>query len=77
MAEALVKDLSVSELMASIRSTVEEAVDEKLEDLQALSSRAYLQSIEEARTDARAGRLTLLEELLDLQPHGRSACQCP
>lgn len=37
----------------------------ELEDLQALASPTYLRSIEEAREDAQAGRVTPLDHLLD------------
>jgi len=36
-----------------------------LEDLQALASRSFRRSIEEAREDFRAGRVTALDDLLD------------
>lgn len=42
------------------------SVDEDaLEDAQALQSEAYLKSIEEARADYRAGRVSPLADLLD------------
>lgn len=62
---AMVKQLSVDELRAVIRETVEQALEDKLEDLEALASPSYLRSIEEAREDVRAGRVTPLDELLD------------
>lgn len=62
---SMVKDLSVEELRTVIRDTVEQTIEEKLEDLHALSSEAYLRSIEEAREDYREGRVTSLAELLD------------
>jgi len=61
----LVKELSVNELRTVIRDTVEQTLEDKLEDLQALSSRSFLHSIEEAREDFRAGRVTSLDDLLD------------
>lgn len=65
MTATAVKDLSIEELRDLIRSTVEEALDDRLEDLAALSSDAYLRSIEEARRDHREGRVTPLQDLLD------------
>lgn len=61
----MVKDLSVEELRTVIRETVEQTIEEKLEDLQALSSESFLRSIEEAREDYREGRVTTLADLLD------------
>lgn len=65
MTATAVKDLSIEELRDLIRSTVEETLDDRLEDLSALSSDAYLRSIEEARLDHREGRVTPLQNLLD------------
>lgn len=56
----MVKDLSVQELRSVIRSTVEETLEDRLEDLEALQSKSYVHSIEEARQDAEVGRLTFL-----------------
>ncbi len=61
----MVMDLSVEELRAVVRDTVEQTLEDKLEDLQALSSESFLRSIEEAREDYREGRLTPLADLLD------------
>jgi lipoate-protein ligase A len=60
----MVKDLSVEELRAVIRDTVEHTLEDKLEDLQALSSKSFLRSIEEAREDYREGRVTALADML-------------
>lgn len=65
MTATAVKDLSIDDLRELIRSTVEEALDDRLENLAALSSESYLRSIEEARLDHREGRVTPLEDLLD------------
>ncbi len=62
---SIVKDLSVEELRTVIRDTVEHTLEDKLEDLQALSSESFLRSIEEAREDYREGRVTTLADLLD------------
>ncbi|MCP3959772.1 MAG: hypothetical protein GY719_18140 [bacterium] len=56
----MVKDLSVEELRTVVRDTVEQTLEDKLEDLQALSSPSFLRSIEEAREDYREGRVTPL-----------------
>lgn len=61
----MVKDLSVNELREVIHDTVREAIEDQVEDLQALRSESYRRSIEEAREDYRAGNVTSLEDLLD------------
>ncbi len=62
---SMVKDLSVEELRTVVRDTVEQTLEDKLEDLQAMSSESYLRSIEEARHDYREGRVSTLADLLD------------
>ena len=47
----IVKDLSVEALRTVIRETVGKTIEDRLEDLQALSSESFLRSIEEARED--------------------------
>ena len=59
-----VKDLTIEELQKIISETVNEAIEEKLEDLMALASDEYLKSIEEARKEYKEGKVTKLEELL-------------
>lgn len=61
----MVNELSVDELRTVIRDTVEQTLDDKMEDLQALSSPSYLRSVEEAREDFQRGRVTSLDDLLD------------
>ena len=58
-----VSDLTVEELKTLISETVRESLEDFMEDLIGLSSRGYLQSIEEARSDYREGRFKSLEEL--------------
>jgi hypothetical protein len=57
----MVNELSVDELRTVIRDTVEQTLEDRLEDLQALASRSFRRSIEEAREDFRAGRVTALD----------------
>jgi hypothetical protein len=59
-----ISDLSLDDLKALIREAVQEAVEEAIEDLVAAGSPEFVASIEEARGDARAGRLTPLESLV-------------
>jgi multidrug efflux pump subunit AcrA (membrane-fusion protein) len=61
----VVADLSVEELQAVIRSTVEDVLEDRLEDLQALSSAAYLRSVAEAREVYKAGRVVSLDEIMN------------
>ncbi len=51
--------------MAKNLSIVRDTVEDKLEDLLALSSESFLRSIVEARKDYREGRITALADLLD------------
>jgi len=64
--ETKVKDLTVGELQSLISDTVREAMEDLIEDLLALSSDEYLRSIEEARSDYKAGKVKYLEELVDV-----------
>lgn len=61
--DVTVSQLSPEDLKRLIRETVKEAIEEAVEDLVGLSSAGYLESIREAREDARAGRVVALEDL--------------
>jgi hypothetical protein len=61
-----IKDLTVGELKYLISDTVKEAVEDLIEDVSAISSEAYLKSIEEARKDYKEGKVKYLEEVLDV-----------
>jgi hypothetical protein len=65
MPPTAIKDLSIDDFRALVRTTVAEALDERLEDLAALSSESFRRSVEEARLDHREGRVTPLRNLLD------------
>lgn len=52
---AKISDLTVDELKNLISNIVHEAMEDFLEDLKALSSKDYINSIKEARVDYRAG----------------------
>ena len=58
-----VKDLSVAELERVIESVVRRTLEDYLEDREALASRPYVDSIQEAREDYRAGKTTPLRDL--------------
>ena len=57
-----VEDLSVEELECLIEATVRRTLEDFLEERKALVSRRYLDSIEEAREDYRAGRTVPLRD---------------
>ncbi len=61
-----VKDLTVGELQSLISDTIKSAMEDVLEDIVALSSEEYLRSIEEARSDYKAGRMRPIEALFDV-----------
>ena len=50
-----VSDLTIDELKNLITKTVHDAMEEYLENLKALSSKDYINSIKEAREDYKAG----------------------
>lgn len=58
-----VKDLTTEELQTLIKTTVEETMQELIEDLLALNNPTYLSSIEEARHDYQTGRIKRFEEV--------------
>lgn len=58
-----VKDLSVEELEQVIETAVRRTLEDYLEDHEALGSRNYLESIEEAREEYRAGDTVPLRDL--------------
>ncbi len=64
--ETKVKDLTVKELQSLISDTIKNTLEDLIEDILALSSDDYLQSIEEARKDYKDGRMKYLEDLIDV-----------
>lgn len=57
------KDLTVDEFKTLISDTIRESMEDLLEDLTALSSKEYLNSIREAREDYKHGRVKNIEEI--------------
>ena len=64
--ETKVKDLTVEELQSLISGTIKSTLEDLIEDMLALSSDEYLQSIEEARKDYKEGKIKYLEDILDV-----------
>jgi hypothetical protein len=60
--ETKVKDLTVEELQSLISDTIKSTLEDLIEDMLALSSYEYLQSIKEARKDYKEGRIKYLED---------------
>lgn len=58
----MVKDLTIEELQSVIKTTVEETMQEFMEEVFASNNHNYLASIEEARADYQAGRVMSFEE---------------
>jgi len=60
--EPKISDLTVDELKILISTTVQETIEDYLEDIKALSSKDYINSIKEAREDYKAGDYKNLDE---------------
>ncbi|HOJ16837.1 MAG TPA: hypothetical protein PLD35_05390 [Caldisericia bacterium] len=60
---AKVKDLTVEEFQSLISNTIKETLEDLIEDILALSSKNYLQSIEEARQNYKNGKVKTYEEV--------------
>ncbi|MDZ4860287.1 MAG: hypothetical protein SGI88_15020 [Candidatus Hydrogenedentes bacterium] len=58
-----VSDLTVDELRDLIARSVQESIEEIMEDLAALANPEYLDSVREARKDYAEGRCVSLDEL--------------
>ena len=60
-----IKDLTIDEFRDLITSAFREVLEGLVEDISALSSDSYLESIREARRDFDSGNLTKLKEAFD------------
>jgi len=58
-----VADMTVEELKGIIDRTVRDSMEDLMEDIAAMSSPAYLESIREARRDFERGDVVPLEEI--------------
>jgi hypothetical protein len=59
-----VQDLTIDELKTIISDTVKDTVGDMIEDIIALSSKEYIDSVKEARKDYKAGRTKKFEDVL-------------
>jgi len=59
-----VSDLTIEQLKTLIADAVRESLEELIEDIIALSSPSYLQSIEQARNNYKEGRVKELDEVI-------------
>ena len=64
--ETKVKDLTVGELQSLITDTIKGTMEELIEDITALSSDKYINSIKEARGDDKKGKVKYFEEIFDV-----------
>ncbi len=64
--EKKISDLTVNEFQLLINKTVHEAFQELSEDILALSSSEYLESIKEARNKFKEGKVKNFEEVFDV-----------
>lgn len=62
--DKLANELTIGELKKLISEIVKETMEEVIDNLNALSSEAYINSIREAREDYKAGRYSKLDDLL-------------
>ena len=61
-----VSDLTTEQLKTLIADAIRESLEELIEDIIALSSPSYIQSIEQARNDYKEGRVKELDEVIDV-----------
>lgn len=61
--EAKIKDLTIEEFRLLLSDTLKEVMDDLKEDMLALSSQEYLDSIKEARNNYKEGKYKNLEDL--------------
>lgn len=64
--EKRIKDLTVGEFQALVSLTVSKAFEDIAEDIVALSSPNYLESIEEARKDFKQGKTKSFEDVFNV-----------
>jgi len=61
-----IKDLTVEEFRSLLSDTLKEAMDDWKEDMLALSSHGYIDSIKESRKEYKEGKFKNLEDILNV-----------
>ncbi|HNR43846.1 MAG TPA: hypothetical protein PKH80_01645 [Methanofastidiosum sp.] len=61
-----IKDLTVEEFRSLLSDTLKEAMDDWKEDMLALSSQGYIDSIKESRKEYKEGKFKNLEDILNV-----------
>ena len=61
-----IKDLTVEEFRSLLSDTLKEAMDDLKEDMLALSSQEYIDSIKESRKEYKEGKFKNLEDILNV-----------
>jgi|FrelakmetLWP11LW_1041352.scaffolds.fasta_scaffold607030_1 lipoate-protein ligase A len=61
-----IKDLTVEEFRSLLSDTLKEAMDDWKEDMLALSSQQYIDSIKESRKEYKEGKFKNLEDILNV-----------
>lgn len=64
--ETKVSNLTVNELKELISDVVEEKIEDVIEDIKSLLDIEYLKSIEEARKEYKEGKITSIDDILNV-----------
>ncbi|MCC7571887.1 MAG: hypothetical protein KO464_00675 [Candidatus Methanofastidiosum sp.] len=64
--ESKIKDLTIEEFRLLLSDTLKEVMEDLKEDMLALSSQDYIDSIEESRKDYKEGKFKNLEDILNV-----------
>ncbi|NCS90097.1 MAG: hypothetical protein CO127_07375 [Ignavibacteria bacterium CG_4_9_14_3_um_filter_36_18] len=61
-----VNELTIGELKTLISETVKETIEEVIENMEALASKNFINSVHEAREEYKTGKTTKLEDLFNV-----------
>ncbi|HOE93417.1 MAG TPA: hypothetical protein PLK11_05930 [Methanofastidiosum sp.] len=64
--ESKIKDLTIEEFRLLLSNTLKEVMEDLKEDMLALSSQDYIDSIKESRKDYKEGKFKNLEDILNV-----------
>ena len=64
--ESKIKDLTIEEFRLLLSNTLKEVMEDLNEDMLALSSQDYIDSIKESRKDYKEGKFKNLEDILNV-----------